>query len=182
MLFLSIIYVFFLIHPLAAVDLNIYKTVTEIRQIHNGSGTYEHLFNNGEYANIIDGSISWDGTPFIKEEIYSTIDTLKGALVTVRISTVCECKVIQAKILDPNTMLLENIDTGTYFYADSRSIEYTSKKPNNGGIILKIEFKNKKTKYDGTLSYLISGITWSPTYDLFVTDANSKFIFLSIKS
>jgi hypothetical protein len=102
--------------------------------------------------------------------------------VTVRISTVCECKVIQAKILDPNTMLLENIDTGTYFYADSRSIEYTSKKPNNGGIILKIEFKNKKTKYDGTLSYLISGITWSPTYDLFVTDANSKFIFLSIKS
>ena len=174
MLFTSIVLLCLLSHRSFAVDLNIYKSVTEIRQILSGGGGYNYGFKAGEYENIVDGSINWDGTPLIKQEIYNTIDTLKGASVTVKQSTVCECNVINAKIVDPNTMLLENIDTGTFFYAERNTIEYTSKKPSNGGTILSIEFKNKKEKYNGTLSYLMRGISWSPNYDLFVADADCK--------
>lgn len=174
MLFSSILFIVFFTHSLFAVDLNIYKSVTEVRQLQVGVGTYNYVFNNGQYSSIVQGSISWDGTPFVNQEIYNTVDTLKGASVLVRRSNVCECTVIKAKIIDPNTMLLENLDTGAYFYADSHSIEYTSKKPDDGGTILTIEFTNNKTKYNGTLSYLTTGITWSPNYDLFVTDPHSK--------
>jgi hypothetical protein len=176
-MFSSIILIFFFSHPIFAVDLNIHKSATEVRQVQNGIGTYQYLFKNGEYDNIIDGSISWDGTPFIKQELYNTIDTLKDAKVTVRQSTVCECNTIQAKIIDPNTMLLENLKTGAYFYADSRSIEYTSTRPSDGGTTLILEFQNQKTKFNGTFSYLMRGITWLPKYDLFLTDADSKFLF-----
>lgn len=172
MLFVSII---FLTYSTYALDLNIYKTVTEIRQNQQGTGNYNYLFKNGEYENIIDGSITWDGTPLIKQEIFNTIESLKGALVTVRQATVCECNIINAKIIDPNTMLLENVDTGAYFYAESRSIEFTSIKPSNGGVTLNIDFRNKRTKFNGTLSYLTRGISWSPNYDLFITNTNSKF-------
>jgi hypothetical protein len=158
-----------------AVDLNIYKSVTEVRQAENGVGSFSYVFNNGQYASIVQGSISWNGTPFVNLDIYNTVDGLKGAQVTVRVSTVCECAVIHAKIIDPNALLLENLDTGAYFYADSLSIQYTSKKPNSGGTTLTIQFADKNTKYNGTLSYLTSGITWSSNYDLFVTDPNSKF-------
>lgn len=175
MLFASIFSLSFLLtHSTWAVDLNIYKTVTEIRQVQEGTGSYNYIFKNGEYENIIDGSITWDGTPLIKQEIFNTIESLKGALVTVRQATVCECNVINAKIIDPQTMLLENLDTGAYFYADSRSIEYTSIKPSSGGTTLNIDFRTKRTKFNGTLSYLTRGISWLPTYDLFITNTHSK--------
>jgi hypothetical protein len=163
-------------HVLSAIDLNIYKSVTEIRQIQNGVGNYQYLFQNGEYSNIIDGSITWDGTPFTRQELYNTIDTLKDAKVVVRQSSVCDCRTIDAKIIDPNTMLLENLETGAFFYADSRSIEYTTKKPSNAGTTLIFEFSNKKSKFNGTLSYLMRGISWTPNYDLFIVDDDSKFI------
>jgi hypothetical protein len=85
MLLSSIIFIFFLNHPLFAADLNIYKSVTEIRQILNGIGKYE---------NIIDGSIKWDGTSFIRQKLSNTTGTLKDALFTVKQSTVCECDAI----------------------------------------------------------------------------------------
>lgn len=173
-MFSSIIVLVCLFHPFSAVDLNIYKSVTEIRQAQNGVGTYQYVFQNGEFNNIIDGTISWDGTAFTRQEIYNTMDSLKGALVNVRQSTSCDCKVIEAKIVDPNSMLLENVETGAFFYADPRSLEYTSKRPNNGGTTLVFEFRNQKTKFRGTLSYLVRGINWSPSYDLFVTSDDSK--------
>ena len=168
----SILFIGILSYSAFAIDLNIYKSVTEVRQNEEGTGNLNYVFKNGEYENIIDGSISWDGTPAIRQEIFNTIDSLKDASVIVRQATVCECNVINAKIVDPMTMLLENVDTGAYFYADPRSIEYTSIKPNNGGITLSIDFRNRRTKFNGTLSYLTRGITWSPNYDLFVTDGN----------
>jgi len=176
MLFSTIILIFFLSHPLFADVLNIYKNAAEVQLSQNGVGTYDHVFKSDEYTNIVDGSITWSGTPFIKQDIYTGINTLKGASVTVRQSSVCECKSIEAKIIDPNTMLVQNIHTGVYFYADSRSIEYKSQIPSTGETILKIEFKDNKTKYNGTLSYLTKGITWIPNYDLYVTNADSEFV------
>jgi hypothetical protein len=133
-----------------------------------------------KYENLIDSSISWDGTPFVKQELYNTIDTLKDVVVTVKQSTVCDCKTIQAKIIDPKTMLVENLSTGTYFYADKSSIEYKDRRPNNGGMILSFDFGDIKTNYDGTLSYLMKGITWLPSYDLFITNSESEFYVNSI--
>jgi len=69
-------------------------------------------------------------------------------------------------------MLLQNLDTGAYFYADKQSIEYTSTRPSNGGTGLSFEFNSKTTEHNGTLSYLIKGITWKPDYDLFLTGDN----------
>ncbi|CAF1047738.1 unnamed protein product, partial [Rotaria sordida] len=69
-------------------------------------------------------------------------------------------------------MLLQNLNTGAYFYADKLSIEYTSVRPNNGGTVLVFQFESNMTEYNGTLSYLMKGITWKPNYDLFLTDNN----------
>ncbi|CAF4665375.1 unnamed protein product [Rotaria sp. Silwood1] len=135
------------------------ETQMDITQIKRLSQTYN--------------SISWDGTPFIKQELFNTIDVLKDASVTVRPTTSCKCQNIEAKIVDPNTMLLKNLDTKGYFYADSRSIEYTSVRPDEGGTTLRFEFKKKNTNYTGTLSYLMRGISWSPNYDLFIKDENT---------
>ncbi|CAF2403762.1 unnamed protein product [Rotaria sp. Silwood2] len=173
MLFYSVVFICFISHPLFAVDLNIYNSVTEIRQNQSGIGAYQYYFKNDEYANIIDGSISWDGTPFVKQELFNTIDTLKDASVTVRLPTSCNCQSIEAKIVDPSTMLLRNLDTKGYFYADSRSIEYKSTRPDDSGTTLKFEFKKKDTSYNGTLSYLMRGISWSPNYDLFIKDVDT---------
>lgn len=177
-MFSFIVCFLFAAQALAAVDLNIYRSVTEVRQVQSGVGAYQFLFQNGEYSNIIDGSISWDGTPFVRQEIYNTVDTLKGASVTVRQSTVCECRVIEAKIVDPNSMLLENVETGAFFYADSRAIEYTTRRPSDGSTTLSFEFRNKKVKFNGTLSYLMRGITWVPNYDLSFTGDDSKLSLL----
>jgi len=156
-----------LIQPFLAVELSIYNGFTEVRQLHNGNNEYTYPFTNDEYGNIIDGSISFDGTPFLRQEVYSTSESLKGAKVTVRRSTVCECQTIQAEIVDPNSMLLKNLETGVYFYADKDSVEYTSTRPNNGGTTLMLQFEKE---HQGTLSYLMRGITWAPNYDLFFTN------------
>ena len=176
MLFSSILFIAAFIYSTIAVELNIYKSVTEVRQIQNGAGTYNLAFSNGQYSNIIQDSISWDGTPFVSQVIYNTIDGLKGAAVTVRRSDACDCATINAKVVDPNTMLLEDLDNGGYFYADTYSINYTKKKPNSGGTTLTIDFGDATTEYNGTLSYLTRGITWTPNYDLFVTDPDGKFL------
>ncbi|CAF2766790.1 unnamed protein product [Rotaria sp. Silwood2] len=125
-----------------------------------------------EYESIIDGSISWEGTPFVRQETYNTIESLQDAIVTVQRSTVCTCETIQAKIVNPNSMLLQNLNTGAYFYADKQSIEYISTQPDNGGTVLMFQFESNTTEYNGTLSYLMKGITWKPNYDLFLTDDN----------
>ncbi|CAF3979901.1 unnamed protein product, partial [Rotaria sp. Silwood2] len=114
----------------------------------------------------------WDGTSFVRQETYNTIESLQDAKVTVQRSTVCKCETIQAKIIDPNTMLLQNLDTGAYFYADKQSIEYTSIQPDNGGTVLVFQFESNTTEYNGTLSYLMKGITWTPNYDLFLINDN----------
>ncbi|CAF4630630.1 unnamed protein product, partial [Rotaria sp. Silwood2] len=157
---------------LLAVELSIYKSFTQVRQLHNGLGVYTHEFIKSEYENIINGSISWDGTSFVRQETYNTIESLQDAKVTVQRSTVCKCETIQAKIIDPNTMLLQNLDTGAYFYADKQSIEYTSIQPDNGGTVLVFQFESNTTEYNGTLSYLMKGITWTPNYDLFLINDN----------
>ena len=174
MMFAFIVCLLCLSEPLLAVDLNIYRSVTEIRQAQNGVSTYQYLFKNGEYGNIIDGSITWDGTPFRRQEIFNTVDSLKDASVIVKQASACECNTINAKIVDPNSMLLMNVDTGSHFYADTRSIEYVSQRPSNGGTTLTFEFGNEDTAFNGTLSYLVRGISWVPTYDLFLTDGDSK--------
>ncbi|CAF1219698.1 unnamed protein product, partial [Rotaria sordida] len=51
-------------------------------------------------------------------------------------------------------MLLQNKDTGAYFYADARSIEYKTRQPHEDGYDLKIEFPNGNATYAGSLSYL----------------------------
>jgi hypothetical protein len=163
-----------LIQSLLAVELSIYKSFTQVRQPHNGIGAYKYEFTNAEYGNVIDGSISWEGTPFVRQEVYSTIASLQDATVTVRRSTVCECETIQAKIIDPNSMLLQNLNTGAYFYADKQSVEYTSTRPNDGGKALMFHFNSKTTEHKGTLSYLMKGITWEPDYDLFLIGDNGK--------
>ncbi|CAF1278015.1 unnamed protein product [Rotaria sordida] len=173
MLFLSIAFICFISHPLFAVEFSIYNSATEIRQTRSGVGTCQHYFKNDEYANIIEGTISWDGTSLLKQELFNTIDTLQDALVTVRPSTPCPCKNIEAQVVDPNTMLLRNLETKGYFYADSRSIEYKSVRPDDGGTSLRLEFKKKGANYTGTLSYLMRGISWSPNYDLFIKDADT---------
>jgi hypothetical protein len=159
---------------LFAVELSIYKSFTEVRQLHKGIGEYTYQFANAEYGNIIDGSISWDGTPFVRQEVYNTITSLQDAKVIVRRSTVCGCETIQAKIIDPNSMLLQNVETGAYFYADKQSIEYTSTRPNEGGTALMFQFDSKTTEHSGTLSYLMKGITWTPNYDLFLIGNNGE--------
>jgi hypothetical protein len=161
-----------LIQSLFAVELYIYKSFTQVRQPHNGVGEYTYEFSNAEYENIIDGSISWDGTPFTRQEVYNTITSLQDAEVTVRRSTVCECETVQAKIVDPKEMLLQNLKTGAYFYADKQSIEYKSIRPNDARTALMFQFNSKTTEHNGTLSYLMKGITWKPTYDLFLTGNN----------
>ncbi|CAF3875042.1 unnamed protein product [Rotaria magnacalcarata] len=150
-----------------------YYTYAKVRQSQSGIGMNQYYFKRDEYANIIDGSISWDGTPFVKQEVLNTIDTLKNATVIVRPSYDCTCKSIEATIVDPNTMLLRNLATNGYFYADSRSIEYSSVKPDDGGTTVRFEFKNSSTNFNGTLSYLMRGITWLPSYDLCIQDDNT---------
>lgn len=171
-LIMLVFIIIFLINSVLTIDLNIYKTLTEIRQIQTGLGKYEHLFLNDEYENLIENSINWHGTPFIKQEITKSIEILKNTIVKVKQSTTCECQIIEAKIIDPNTMLLENIRTGNYFYADKYSIEYPSKKSIHQGTILTIDFGNSLTKFNGTLSYLVHGITWQPNYEFTQTNFN----------
>jgi len=65
---------------------------------------------------------------------------------------------MQAKIIAANTILLENLDIGTYFYANKHFIEYKNKKPNHSSTTLTSHFGDRH--YNGTLSYLIRGITW----------------------
>ncbi|CAF0815225.1 unnamed protein product [Adineta steineri] len=171
LLAIIIIFINYFPNSLSAVELHIHKSVTEIRENYKGHGNiYNHLFSNSEYENIIDGSISWNGTSFIKQELYNTDDTLKDAFVIVKQLSACDCKIIQAKIIDPQTMLLENLETGTYFYADKHSIEYKYKRPSKSGVTLAFHFHNTKTNYNGTLAYLIKGITWLPNYDLSITN------------
>jgi hypothetical protein len=158
-----------LTESLFGVELSIYKSFSEVRQFHNGVGEYTYQFTNDDYGNIIDGSINWDGTPFARQEVYNTIQSLQDAKVVVRQSTVCGCETIEAKIVDPNSMLLQNLKTGSYFYADKQSIEYTSTRPNDGGTTLFFQFQSQTTKHNGTLSYLVKGLSWKPTYDLSLT-------------
>ena len=167
-------FVLFLSHPLFATDLHIYRSITEIRRIQTGFGRYQQFFGNDEYENIIESSINWDGTPFTKQELFNKIDTLKDALVTVRQSNALGCEKIEAKIVDPNTMLLQNLETRGYFYADHHSIEYKSSRPDRNGTVLSFQFKTN-TSFEGTLSYLMRGISWSPDYNLLVKDDDSKF-------
>lgn len=177
MLFSSIIFVFFASYSVCAVQLNIYNSVTEVRQQQSGVGSYDYSFTNSEYGNVIDGTVSWDGTPFVKQEIYKIIDTLKDASVIVRSTCDCKTGTIKAIIVDPHTMLLKNVATGGYFYADSRSIEYSKVRPDDGGTTVTFEFKNPSTKFNGTFSYLMRGITWSPDYDLLIQDQHSEFFY-----
>jgi hypothetical protein len=173
MLFFSLVLACLYQH-LFAVDLFIYNSFTEVRQWQHGQGVLTYSFKNDEYNNIIDGSISWDGTQFVRQELSSTVDSLKGAKVIVDQSSVCRCKKINATIVDPASMLLQNVETGSYFYADAQSIEYTSRRPGTGGYDLKIQFANQNETYNGSLSYFINGITWAPNYDLFLTNSNGK--------
>lgn len=169
MLVFCIVSINYLFYSSSAIELFIHKSVTEIRENYSGYGRYTYLFKNDEYENLIDDSINWNGTPFIKQELYNTIDSLKNTLVTVKQSSSCDCKIIQAKIIDPNVMLLENLDIGTYFYAEKHLIEYKNTKPNYSSITLTFDFGDKN--YNGTLSYLIKGITWLGNYDLSITDS-----------
>jgi len=66
-------------------------------------------------------------------------------------------------------MLLQNVNTGAYFYADKKSIEYTSTRPNDGTTAMTFQFESNTTSHSGTLSYLMQGITWEPNYDFFLT-------------
>ncbi|CAF0823795.1 unnamed protein product [Rotaria sp. Silwood1] len=157
---------------LFAVELFIYKSFTEVRQVSNGVGEYSYQFTNADYGNVIDGSISWEGTPLARQEVYNTVQSLQDAKVTVRRSTVCACETIEAKIVDPQSMLLQNLKTGAYFYADKDSIEYTSVRPNEGSTTLSLQFQTGTTERKGTLSYLMRGITWTPSYDLLLTGNN----------
>jgi len=161
-----------LCQSLLAVELSVYQSFTEVRQLHNGVGEYKYDFEDTEFQNIIDGSISWDGTPFARQEVYSTAQSLQDANVLVRRSTACECETIEAKIVDPASMLLQNLKTGAYFYADKQALEYTSVRPKNGGTILSFEFQDATTQHSGTLSYLMKGISWKPNYDLFLIGNN----------
>ncbi|CAF4277589.1 unnamed protein product, partial [Rotaria sordida] len=78
MLFLSFA-LLCLTQSLLAVDLSIYKSFTEVRLAHSGIGDYAYEFANAEYDSIIDGSISWEGTPFARQEVYNTIESLQDA-------------------------------------------------------------------------------------------------------
>jgi len=66
------------------------------------------------------------------------------------------------------------LNTGAYFYADKQSIEYTSTRPNDDGTALMFHFNSKTTEHNGTLSYLMKGITWEPNYDLFLIGNNDN--------
>ncbi|CAF3378572.1 unnamed protein product [Rotaria socialis] len=167
-----------------SVELSIYKSFTEVHQVCYGIGEHALQFTNADYGNIIDESISWIGTPLLRQEIYSTIQSLQNAKVIVRRSTVCGCETIEAKIVDPDSMLLQNVNTGAYFYADKQSIEYSSVRPNEGRTTLALRFETENTQYNGTLSYLMKGITWKPTYDLLLRGENDcKLVaFANIKN
>ncbi|CAF1510281.1 unnamed protein product, partial [Rotaria sordida] len=161
-----------LYQSLFAIDLCIYRAFTEVRESVNGVGPYKYQFTNADYGNVIVGSISWDGTPFTRLEIYNTIQSLQDAKVIVRRTTKCSCENIEAKIVDPSSMLLQNLKTGAYFYADKESIEYILVRPSEGTTTVSIQFQTDKTKRKGILSYLTRGITWAPSYDLLLTDNN----------
>jgi hypothetical protein len=171
---LSCFFLVCLSQSLFAVELSIYKSFTEVRQAHNGIGNVKYQFTNAYYENLIDGSISWEGTPLVRQEVYNTIESLKDAKVTVRRSSTCGCETIQAKIIDPDSMLLQNLDTGAFFYADKESIEYTSTRPTAGETTLSLQFQTELTLHNGALTYLMKGITWTPSYDLFLT-GNSDY-------
>lgn len=175
------IFLISLVATVTAVELNIYRSVTELRLKQNGTGCLTYKFPNGEYFNIIDGSINWEGTPFVRQEVFNTVESLKGATVRVRQPTACECQTVEAKIIDPNSMLLESSESGTSFYADSRAVEYVSARPENSGTTLYVTFKDSKTNYKGTLSYLMRNVAWAPTYDVSFTgdDGNAMKILLN---
>ncbi|CAF2051531.1 unnamed protein product, partial [Rotaria magnacalcarata] len=161
---------------LFAIDLLIYNSFTELRENEHGQGMLTYSFNNDAYANIISGSISWIGTPFIRQELLRTMSSLKGAKVIVKGSSACGCSTIKATIIDPTSMLLQNEYTKSYFYTDPYSIQYVSTPLNDISYQLKIIFSNKNEAYSGILSYLTTGITWAPNYDLFLTD-DDKWTF-----
>lgn len=164
----------YLSQSLFAVELSIYKSFTEVRQEQNGIGDYKYEFSNNEYGNIIDGSISWEGTPFVRQEVYNTIESLQDAKVIVRQSSKCDCETVEAKIVDPNSMLLQNLKTGSYFYGDKKSIEYVSTRPDDSKTELMFQFASQTTEHNGTLAYIVTGITWNPNYDLLLTGNNGS--------
>lgn len=153
-------------------ELNIYKNVAEIRENYSGRNPLEYNLSKDQYENLVKDSISWTGTPYHQQELFNSIDSLKDTFVTVKQFTPCECYTIPAKIIDPNTMLMENLHTGAYFYAERNSIVYEKKKPNQENMVLRYRFDRKD--YEGILSFLIRGITWLPNYDLSIEDSQSK--------
>lgn len=162
---------------IASVELNIYRSITELRQELNGNGSLRYDFDSNEYSNIVDDSIHWTGTEFTRQEVYNTVESLKGASVRLRRTTCCDCQIITGKIVNPNTMLVENMADHSLFYADPRTIEYVSLRPNEGGKTLQITFKDENAVYRGVLSYLTRSISWFPNYELSFTDDNSKIDF-----
>ena len=49
-----VILILLLTHQILTLDLNIYKSVSEIRQSQSGIGKYEHTFSSDEYKNLIE--------------------------------------------------------------------------------------------------------------------------------
>lgn len=158
-----------------AVDLLIYKNFAEVRQSVRGTGAFTYAFSSDEYANVVPDSISWDGTQIERQELLSTATLLKGSKVLVKQISKCECVIIKAKIINPNSMLLQNEDTSSFFYADTRSVEYLSNEsPETSGYQLKIQFTSNSKSYKGNLGYFMRGLTWKPNYDLFLNNGSSK--------
>ncbi|CAF2099551.1 unnamed protein product [Rotaria magnacalcarata] len=152
-------------------ELRIYPSFTEIRQQYNAPKNFTICFSRGVFANIPRGSLSIEGVPIESKQIVPKANNLENQTIFVQRHSneePQECNVIQA-----DDLLLQNIKTKRYFFAQRHEIEYVNiPEQEETAVTYVLKHQGK-----ATLSYQIQGITWSPQYDLSIQSDDCQHIF-----
>ncbi|CAF1399312.1 unnamed protein product [Didymodactylos carnosus] len=149
-------------------ELRIYPSFTEIREKFDAPQNFKMYFPLEVYQQIVTGSLNVEGIQVSTQNAVTKANNLEGQTVFVRRprEEPIECQVIRS-----NDLLLKDIKSNRYLKADQHELEYVTI-PEEEGTEVTFALKNAG---ESTLSYLIQGITWSPHYNLKVTNDQHTF-------
>lgn len=150
-----------------AADLRIYPGFSEIRENVQVGEKYSLTLPLEQYGLILPGSLTLEGVDVLTQTSQQVLNTLEGQKVLVKKGT----ELVEAEVVRANDLLLKDLKTGRYFYADPRDIEYLTLPEQPA---LRVDFLLSKGG-NATLSYLTQGISWSPRYNLNLSDNGHTF-------
>ncbi|GEM46207.1 hypothetical protein [Deinococcus cellulosilyticus] len=150
-----------------AADLRIYPGFSEIRENVQVGEKYTLNLPIDHFSQILPGSLTLEGVDVLSQTSQQVMTTLQGQKVLVQKGN----ELIEAEVVRADDFLLKDLKTGRYFYADPRNIEYLSAPQQPS---FQVDFLIAKGG-NATLSYLTQGITWTPRYNLNITDNGHTF-------